>query len=79
MTDVKAPAEAKTEAEAKTAESLVDTLFDTLTERAAKALVLAGRGLAASAKWLEAQAKLVGDLAAKLEKPASPETAQQKA
>jgi hypothetical protein len=76
MTDVKNPSPAE---EAKKPESFVDTLFVTLTERAAKALVLAGRGLQASAKWLEAQAKLVGELATKLEKSDSRETVLEKA
>jgi len=66
MDEVKAPETQTTEAPA---ESIVDTIFDTLTERAAKALLIAGRGLSVSAKWLEAQAKLVSDLALKLEKP----------
>ncbi len=46
-------------------ESVVDTLFDTLTERTVKALVFA-------AGWLEKQAKVVRDLAGKLEKRTDP-------
>ena len=46
--------------------SVVDTIFDTLTERAAQGLVAAKRALEASARWLDAQAKVVGDLATKL-------------
>jgi hypothetical protein len=51
--------------------SVVDTIFDALTERAAQGLVAAKRALEASARWLEAQAKVVGDLATKLSTPKS--------
>ena len=40
--------------------------FDTLFAWAARGLGLAQRGLEASARWLDARAKIVGDLAAKL-------------
>ena len=64
MEQVKNTSEAQPATDEKP-ESFVDSLFDTLTERAAKALVVA-------AGWLEAQAKVVRNLATKLEKPAQP-------
>lgn len=62
----------KTE-ETKTA-SLVDVAFDKLTAWAVQSLEAAKRGLETSARWLDARAKRVGEVAQKLapaEKPAS--------
>ncbi|MDB4935630.1 MAG: hypothetical protein JWP87_2602 [Labilithrix sp.] len=50
-------------------DSVVDDVFDTVTAWAAQGLVVAKRGLEASAKWLDAQAKVVGELANKLGTP----------
>ena len=55
------------EAAAKKAESFVDEVFDTVTAWAAKGLDAAKRGLEASARWLDGRAKVVGDLATKLQ------------
>jgi len=55
------------ESAAKKAESIVDGVFDTVTAWAAKGLGVAKRGLEASARWLDARAKVVGDLANKLQ------------
>jgi hypothetical protein len=51
----------------KKPESLVDEVFDTVTAWAAKGLGAAKRGLEASARWLDARAKVVGELATKLQ------------
>lgn len=51
----------------KKPESLVDEVFDTVTGWAAKSLGAAKRGLEASARWLDARAKVVGELATKLQ------------
>lgn len=51
----------------KKPESLVDEVFDTVTAWAAKSLGAAKRGLEASARWLDARAKVVGELATKLQ------------
>jgi hypothetical protein len=48
-------------------ESMVDVVFDTVTAWTARSLVATKRGLEAAARWLEARAKVVGDLATKLE------------
>ncbi|MBX3186313.1 MAG: hypothetical protein KF819_04825 [Labilithrix sp.] len=51
--------------------SRVDQVFDKITAWAADGLSITKRGLEASARWLDARAKVVGDLAAKLgSKPA---------
>jgi hypothetical protein len=57
-------------ATAKKRESVVDEVFDTVTAWAAQGLVVAKRGLEASAKWLDGRAKVVGELATKLGTPA---------
>lgn len=62
-----AAAIATEDAAAKKAESLVDDVFDTVTAWAAKGLDVAKRGLEASARWLDARAKVVGELAHKLQ------------
>ena len=49
--------------------SVVDTLFDALTARAAKGLVAAKDVLETVARWLDARAKLAGELATKLSTP----------
>lgn len=46
--------------------SVVDVVFDHLTDLATKGLSVAKRGLEASARWLDSQAKRAGDLAVKL-------------
>lgn len=51
--------------------STVDTLFDTLTVQAARGLVAAQNALVAVARWLDGQAKIVGDLANKLSTPSA--------
>jgi hypothetical protein len=51
----------------KTHESVVDEVFDALTGWAAQGLTAAKRGLEASARWLDGTAKVVGELATKLE------------
>jgi hypothetical protein len=56
-----------TEATAKKPESIVDDVFDTVTAWAAKSLSVAKRGLEASARWLDGRAKVVGELATKLQ------------
>lgn len=48
-------------------ESVVDTAFDALNAWAVKSLAAAKRGLEASARWLDARAKVVGELATKLQ------------
>lgn len=48
-------------------DSIVDEVFDTVTAWAAKGLGAAKRGLEASARWLDARAKVVGELATKLQ------------
>lgn len=48
-------------------ESVVDTAFDALTAWAVKSLAATKRGLEASARWLDERAKLVGELATKLQ------------
>lgn len=48
--------------------SVVDAVFDHLTGIATKGLSVAKRGLEASARWLDGQAKRAGDLALKLRK-----------
>lgn len=50
--------------------SVVDVVFDRLTDFATKGLSVAKRGLEASARWLDGQAKRAGDLAIKLRPPA---------
>ena len=49
--------------------SLVDTAFDKLTAWAAQSLEAAKRGLETSARWLDARAKRVGEVATKLAPP----------
>ena len=56
-----------TEPSAEKPESIVDEVFDTVTAWAAKSLSVAKRGLEASARWLDARAKVVGALATKLQ------------
>lgn len=53
--------------------SAVDALFDALTSGAARGLLAAKKALEASARWLDARAKLAGELATKLSSPESPE------
>ncbi|MDB5215087.1 MAG: hypothetical protein JWO86_3014 [Myxococcaceae bacterium] len=67
-TEATAIATTATDASAtKKPESIVDEVFDTVTAWAAKSLVVAKRGLEASARWLDARAKIVGELATKLQ------------
>lgn len=54
-------------AAAEETESIVDGVFDTVTAWAAKSLSVAKRGLEASARWLDGRAKVVGELATKLQ------------
>ena len=51
-------------------ESVVDKVFDAAFAKAAQALVVTKKGLEASALWLSARARFVGELAQKLEKSA---------
>ena len=62
-----ATATATDAAATKKPESIVDEVFDTVTAWAAKGLGAAKRGLEASARWLDARAKVVGELATKLQ------------
>jgi hypothetical protein len=48
-------------------DSVVDEVFDAVTAWAAQGLTAAKRGLEASARWLDGTAKVVGELATKLE------------
>jgi len=48
-------------------DSIVDAVFDTGAAWAVYGLGTAKRGLEASARWLEARAKVMGELATKLE------------
>jgi hypothetical protein len=67
--DLVAPPEATTAATTATTtkpESIVDEVFDVVTGWAAEGLVVAKRGLEASARWLDARAKVMGELADKL-------------
>jgi hypothetical protein len=54
--------------------SLVDTIFDTVTVQTAKGLVAAKDVLEGVARWLDARAKIVGELATKLSTPSTPTT-----
>ena len=56
-------------AAAKTRESIVDGVFDTVTAWAAQGLTVAKRGLEASARWLDGRAQRVGDLATRIGSP----------
>ncbi len=47
-------------------DSVVDTVFDAMTLKAAQALVVGKKSLAASARWLENRSKKLGELAEKL-------------
>ncbi|HVH47908.1 MAG TPA: hypothetical protein VM925_36490 [Labilithrix sp.] len=49
--------------------SVVDALFDALTLRAAKGLFATKDALEKVARWLDARAKLAGELATKLATP----------
>ncbi len=51
---------------AKKVDSVVDSIFDAVTARAAQGLTVTKTGLEASARWLEARAKDAGELAKKL-------------
>jgi hypothetical protein len=53
--------------------SFVDDLFDNLTEHTAKGLVVTRDVLEAVARWLDARAKAVGELATKLSTPRASE------
>ena len=56
----------------KKAASLVDAVFDKVTIWAAQGLEAAKRGLETSARWLDARAKRVGEVATKIAaRPAS--------
>jgi hypothetical protein len=54
-------------------DSIIDAIFDTATAWAVHGLGAARRGLETSARWLEARAKIMGELANKL--AAEPDTA----
>ncbi len=60
------PAAAPTEPAPAKKASLVDAAFDKLTAWAAQSLEAAKRGLETSARWLDARAKRVGEVATKL-------------
>ncbi|HSO36860.1 MAG TPA: hypothetical protein VLT33_30245 [Labilithrix sp.] len=51
---------------AKKVDSVVDSVFDAVTAWAAQGLTAAKAGLEASARWLDARAKVAGELATKL-------------
>ena len=63
------------ESQEKKQVSLVDTVFDAVTAWAAQGLGVAKKGLEASARWLDGQAKAVGTLAEKLAEKAEPAAA----
>jgi hypothetical protein len=63
------PAKPEPASEQAKAKSSVDVLFDTFTVQAARGLVAAQNALLAVARWLDGQAKVVGDLATKLSTP----------
>jgi len=50
--------------------AIVDNLFDNVTAKTAKGLVLAKGALEGLARWLDARAKDAGELATKLSSPA---------
>jgi hypothetical protein len=58
-------------------DSVVDTVFDKLTFWATKGLAIAKRGLEASARWLDAQAKRAGHLAEKIAPKAAEQSTEQ--
>jgi hypothetical protein len=57
----------KSHSPTESAGSVVDKVFDAAFAKAAQALVAAKKGLEARARWLDGRAKLVGELAKKLE------------
>ena len=61
---------AETKTEKRSAKLFVDNLFDTVTAKTAKGLVLAKGALEGLARWLDARAKDAGELATRLSSPA---------
>lgn len=55
-------------------DSMIDAVFDSATAWAVSGLGASKRGLEATARWLEARAKVMGDLANKLASPAASAT-----
>jgi len=53
-------------------DSIIDAVFDTATAWAVYGLDAAKRGLETSARWMDARAKVTGELAKKLAAPAVP-------
>jgi hypothetical protein len=62
---------APTPSEEKKPASFVDVMFDRLTTFTVKSLEVAKKGLETGARWLDARAKRVGEVATKLA-PAKP-------
>lgn len=54
--------------------SIIDAVFDSATAWAVYGLGASKRGLEATARWLEARAKVMGELAHKLASPAESAT-----
>ncbi len=54
----------------KETDSIIDAVFDSATAWAIYGLGASKRGLEATAHWLEARAKVIGELATKLSSPA---------
>jgi hypothetical protein len=50
-------------------DSIIDAVFDSATNWAVYGLGASQRGLEATARWLEARAKVIGELATKLATP----------
>jgi predicted kinase len=50
-------------------DSIIDAVFDSATAWAVYGLGASKRGLEATARWLEARAKVIGELATKLAAP----------
>ena len=53
----------------KETDSIIDAIFDSATAWAIYGLGASKRGLEATAHWLEARAKVIGELATKLASP----------
>ncbi len=67
---------ASTEAPKEPEKSVVDTVFDVVTDWTVTGLRGTQRGLEVGARWLDARAKAVGELAQKLAQHDEPEQKQ---
>ncbi|MBX3260720.1 MAG: hypothetical protein KIS78_33050 [Labilithrix sp.] len=67
----KAPQEEPSSPADASKRSIVDAVFDALTLRTAKGLVLVKDVFESTARWFDARAKRAGELAAKLSSPSS--------